>query len=128
MAARDAGVPTEDQADRTHQINDAFRSIIAILDMYPSSTWSLEEARVVRAAMYEIALWRQQGNRGVQLDRAPYDIAHTDRMRDITIAENQTRRRAAAAPCGLCDEDGMVLGRDGAGARRRRVRNLVRPR
>jgi hypothetical protein len=49
MAARDAGVPTEDQADRTHQINDAFRSIIAILDMYPSSTWSLEEARVVRA-------------------------------------------------------------------------------
>src|SRR6478672_5686811 len=40
MAARDAGVPTEDQADRTHQINDAFRSIIAILDMYPSSTWS----------------------------------------------------------------------------------------
>src|SRR6478752_681813 len=49
MAARDAGVPTEDQADRTHQINDAFRSNIAILDMYPSSTWSLEEARVVRA-------------------------------------------------------------------------------
>ncbi len=34
-------------------------------------------------------------------------------MRAQVIEEAQTKRRAAAAPCDLCDEDGNVLGRDG---------------
>jgi hypothetical protein len=113
MVARDAGVPTEDQIDRTHQVKGVHRSISAILYMYPCETWSLEESMVVRAAMYEIALWRQRGHRGEQLEKAAADIARRERMRAITIAEGEARRRAAAAPCDLCDDDGRVLGRDG---------------
>jgi hypothetical protein len=81
--------------------------------MYPSDTWSLKESMVVQAVMHEIALFRQHGIRREQLEKAAAVIAARDRMRALVIGEALAKRRAAAAPCDLCDEDGVVLGRDG---------------
>jgi hypothetical protein len=68
---------------------------------------------VVQAAMHEIAIFRQHGIRREQLEKAAAVIAARDRMRALVIGRHQAKRRAAAAPCDLCDEDGVVLGRDG---------------
>jgi hypothetical protein len=109
-----ANVPHPASAtDFDHMANGEIRTIRCLMNMYPASTWTWEEAMVVKAAMSEIALWRQKGIRREQLEKAGADIANRERMRAITIAENQASRRAAAAPCDLCDEDGQVLGRDG---------------
>jgi hypothetical protein len=104
--------PTEDQFEQ-HLANQEIDTIRHLIDMYPANTWSWEESLMVKSAMAEIALWRQRGHRGEQLERAAADIAHRNQMRAITIAEIKASRRAAAAPCDLCDEDGLVLGRDG---------------
>jgi hypothetical protein len=104
---------TTDEQIEQHRIKDELRTIGSLMDMYPTNTWSWEEAMVVKSAMAEIALWRQKGIRREQLEKAAADIAHRKHMRAVTIAENEAHRRAAAAPCDLCDEDGMVLGRDG---------------
>jgi len=96
-----------------HLLGGVHSTIRSVQDMYPPDGWSLEESMVVRGALYEIALWRQRGVRGEQLEKAAADIAARDRMRALVIEEAHTKRRAAAAPCDLCDEDGHVLGRDG---------------
>lgn len=104
---------TDEKLRDQHAAKNEARTTRCLMRMYPSSGWSWEEALVVKAAMFEIALWRQRGVRGEQLEKAAADIAHRERMRAIAIAESDARRRAAAAPCDLCDEDGKVLGRNG---------------
>jgi hypothetical protein len=103
---------TEERLEQQN-IDHEVRTIGRLMDMYPTDTWSWEESLVVKSALAEIALWRQKGTRLVQLEKAAADIAHRNHMRAVSIAEGQARRRAAAAPCELCDEDGHVLGRDG---------------
>ena len=109
--------PTVDDEfeQRLHRHNAAgdIRTIGCLMDMYPPRHGPGKRPMVVKAAMGEIAMWRQRGHRGEQLEKAAADIAHREHMRAVTIAENHARRRAAAEPCDLCDEDGMVLGRDG---------------
>jgi hypothetical protein len=106
--------PPGEQLERyQHMANGEIRTIRCLMNMYPSNTWTWEEALVVKAAMSEIAVWRQKGIRLEGLEKAGADIANRERMRAVTIAENHARWRAAAAPCDLCDEEGRVLGRDG---------------
>jgi hypothetical protein len=67
---------------------------------------------VVRAALHEIALWRQRGIRGVQLEKAAADIEARDRMRALELAKTEARL-AGIPQCDLCDKDGFVLDEDG---------------
>jgi hypothetical protein len=94
---------TAEQWDR-HRIKDVHRTMRSLLGMYPAADWSLEESTVVHAALAEIALWRQRGVRGVQLEKAAADIAARDRMRALVLAKTEARL-AGIPQCDLCDED-----------------------
>ncbi len=59
-----------------HLLKGVHSTLRSLLDMYPSTEWSLEESMVVRAALYEIGLWRQRGVRG-DSSRRPLPTSRT---------------------------------------------------
>ncbi len=71
------------------KLNGVHSTINSLVGMYPADEWSLEESIAVRAALYEIARWRERGIHGDQLVKVAGEIEARQQTRALDLTKTE---------------------------------------